>query len=262
MQLEVISLKADSKTHPTPILFVHGLWTGAWCWSEHFMGYFAARGYDCFAVALRGHGKSEGRERLRWTRLSEYVQDVAQTISQLPSAPILIGHSNGGAVVQKYLEGNSTPGAVLMGSVPPMRIFKTTLRTALGFPLPFLKSNLTMSLYPLVATPARAHRIFFSPRTPAELSAKYHPRLTDESFLGFLDILLFSPPNASKVKTPMLVLGGQDDWLFPPDQVEATGRAYKTEPILFQNMGHGMMLEPGWEEVADSIMLWLGKRGL
>jgi pimeloyl-ACP methyl ester carboxylesterase len=257
MRLEVISSSPKSKTHEVPVLFVHGLWTGVWCWSEHFMDYFATQGFECHALSLRGHGKSEGNERLRWIRLSEYVEDVAQVISELSSPPILIGHSNGGAVVQKFLEMNSAPAAVLMGSVPPWRIIRTTLRTAIRMPIPFLKSNLTMSLYPLVAKPAFARQVFFSPQTPTEFSDQYFPRLTDESFLEFLDILLLNPPASSNVKTPVLVLGGRDDFLFPPNVVNATAQAYGTKPIIFPSMGHGMMLEPGWQEVADRIILWL-----
>ncbi len=262
MQLEIVSRQAQTNAHSTPILFVHGLWTGVWCWSEHFMDYFAAQGFGCYALSLRGHGNSEGHKRLRWIRLSEYVEDVAQVVAQLPTAPILVGHSNGGAVVQKYLELHHAPAAVLMGSVPPGGVFKTALNTALKSPLPFLKANLTMSLYPLVETPELAHRVFFSPSTAREISAKYFPKLTDESFIEFLDIMLFNVPNAKKVKAPMLVLGAGEDFLFPPDQVEATARDYRTQATIFPKMGHGMMLEPGWQTVADKIVLWLRERGL
>ncbi|WP_230371066.1 hypothetical protein [Paludibacterium denitrificans] len=34
-----------------PLLFVHGAYCGAWCWQQHFLPWFAARGYDCWAVS-------------------------------------------------------------------------------------------------------------------------------------------------------------------------------------------------------------------
>jgi pimeloyl-ACP methyl ester carboxylesterase len=43
---------------PTPLLFVHGAWHGAWCWDEYFLDFFAGRGYRALAVSLRGHGNS------------------------------------------------------------------------------------------------------------------------------------------------------------------------------------------------------------
>ena len=39
-------------------------------------------------------------------------------------------------------------------------------------------------------------------------------------------------------------------------------RAYCTEAVFFPNMGHNMMLEPGWAAVAERIHRWLGAQGL
>ncbi len=67
MSIELLSRSPSSPSHPTPLLFIHGAWHGAWCWAEHFLDYFAAHGYAAHALSLRGHGNSPGRERLRWT---------------------------------------------------------------------------------------------------------------------------------------------------------------------------------------------------
>src|SRR5512147_764465 len=103
-KLEMISkypsngyLSAGSQ--PTPLLFIHGMMHGAWCWDVHFLDYFAQHGFAAHAVNLRGHGNSEGREALRWTRISDYVEDLANAVRQLPSPPVLIGHSMGGFII-------------------------------------------------------------------------------------------------------------------------------------------------------------------
>lgn len=83
MQLQVIIQEPSGNARPTPILFVHGMWHGAWCWSEHFLPYFTQHGYSSHAVSLRGHGDSEGCDRLRWTHLADYVSDVAQVAEGL-----------------------------------------------------------------------------------------------------------------------------------------------------------------------------------
>ena len=49
---------AAGADHPVPLLFVHGAWHAAWCWDEHFLGYFADRGYRAVALSFRGHGDS------------------------------------------------------------------------------------------------------------------------------------------------------------------------------------------------------------
>jgi alpha-beta hydrolase superfamily lysophospholipase len=64
------------------------------------------------------------------------------------------------------------------------------------------------------------------------------------------------------VKTSLLVLGGTDDQLVSPDEVRATARAYGTEAELFSNMAHDMMLEAGWQAVADRILNWLDELAL
>jgi pimeloyl-ACP methyl ester carboxylesterase len=261
MRLEVISRQPVSNVRPTPVLFVHGLWVGIWSWTEHFLDYFAEHGYAAHALSLRGHGNSEGRERLRWTRLSEYVADVAQVAEQLPAAPVLVGHSNGGAVVQKYLETHSAPAAVLMASVPPAGALATALRMARRHPLQFAKANLTFSLYPIVSTPELAREAFFSPSMPDEQVRTYCAKMRDESFLGFLDILALNLPRPQRVKAPVLVMGAANDTVFRPHQVEATARAYHTQAVIFPNMAHGMMLEAGWQSVADRIIAWLNEKG-
>ena len=65
MKLEIISKYPSDSTHPTPLLFIHGSLHGAWCWDVHFLDYFAQHGFAAHAVNLRGHGNSEGREKLR-----------------------------------------------------------------------------------------------------------------------------------------------------------------------------------------------------
>ena len=103
-ELEVIERKSTLPTAHPPLLFVHGSAHGAWCWAEHYLDYFAEHGFDAYALSLRGHGASGGRERLRWASVADYVDDVAEVAATLPSAPVVIGHSLGGMVVQKYLE--------------------------------------------------------------------------------------------------------------------------------------------------------------
>ena len=262
MKLEIISKYPVDSLHSTPLLFVHGAWHAAWCWDVHFLDYFAQHGFTAHAVSLRGHGNSEGRNNLRWIRIADYVEDVARTARQLPSPPAVIGHSMGGLVVQKYLEDALAPAAVLLASVPPAGVLATTLRIAKRHPVAFAKVNLTFSLYPLVATSQLAREAFFSEGLAEEQAQAYAKRLQDESYLGFLDMLVFNLPKPGRVKAPVLVLGGARDNIFSPGEVEATARAYKTQSEIFADMAHDMMLEPGWQTVAERILIWLNEREL
>jgi pimeloyl-ACP methyl ester carboxylesterase len=262
MQLETVTREPTGNPRPTPVLFIHGAFHGAWCWTENFLPYFAEHGYTSHALSLRGHGDSEGRERLRRTRIADYVADVEQVVGELPQTPILVGHSMGGLIVQKYLEKHPAPAGVLLAPSPVRGMWKTTARIALRHPLAFLKANVTLSLYPIIGTPSLAGEAFFSPEMPTERRDNYFGRMQDESYLAFLDMLALNLPSPKKVDVPLLVLGAERDFMFSRSEVEATARAYKTRAEFFPNMAHDMMLEAGWQSVADRILRWLGDRGL
>jgi alpha-beta hydrolase superfamily lysophospholipase len=180
----------------------------------------------------------------------------------LPAPPVVIGHSMGGAIVQKYLETHTAPAGILLAAMPPAGVLATTLRLALRHPLEFLQVNLMWSLYPLIRTPALARESFFSAAMPEERVRAFHAQLQDESFLAFLDMLAFNLPRPARVTTPLLVLGGAADTVFHPNEIEATARAYGTQATLFPNMAHDMMLEPDWPRVTKTMRTWLSERGL
>lgn len=257
MKYEIISKQPRIKKFATPLIFIHGAWHAAWCWDAHFLDYFSKRGFLTYAFSLRGHGKSEGREKLRWARISEYVSDLTSIVSTISNPPILIGHSMGGLVAQKYLEKHSAVAAVLLASVPPAGVLATTIRIALRHPIEFMKVNLTLSLYPLISTPDLAQEAFFSSNIAREKVERYCKFLQDESYLGFLDMLIMDLPRPEKVRTPMLVLGAEKDKLFYKNEIEATARAYKTNAEIIPNIAHDMMLEDGWEKVADRILVFI-----
>jgi len=51
----------------------------------------------------------------------------------------------------------------------------------------------------------------------------------------------------------MLVLGGERDRIFSVPEIQRTARAYRTTAEIVPGMGHDMMIEPGWEAVADRV---------
>src|SRR5262247_4706331 len=81
--LEVLECRPDIATARPPLLFVHGAFSGAWTFAEHFLPYFAAHGFPAYALSLRGHGGSYGREALAWASLADFVEDLEETIEAL-----------------------------------------------------------------------------------------------------------------------------------------------------------------------------------
>ncbi|HLO13333.1 MAG TPA: alpha/beta fold hydrolase [Anaerolineales bacterium] len=260
MKLEIISKYPVDEQRPTPLLFIHGTLHTASCWEVHFLDYFAQHRYAAHAVNLRGHGNSEGREKLRWTRIADFVEYVENAVRQLPIPPILIGHSMGGFIIQKYLEDHDAPAAVLLSSASPAGLLPTAIRTARRQPWVFAKVNLTMSLLPFIATPQLVGEAFFSDDLPKELLLEYWKQTQDDSFMAFLDMVALDLPKPAKVKTPLLVLGVARDNMIGPHEIEATARAYHTWAEIIPDVAHNSMLEQRWESVAERILLWLNER--
>lgn len=261
MSLELLTRLPTTTAKPTPILFVHGAWHAAWCWDEHFLSYFAGKGYASYALSLRGHGSSPNSKSLRWTSINDYVADVLEVANSFPTPPILVGHSMGGYIVQKVLEQYAAPAAVLLAPIPPAGTLGSIVRGTIRHPLALTKVTLTMTMYHAIGTPQLSKDLLFSPTMPDNQANAYFTRLQDESFrVIVLDAALLARPRPTAVKTPMLVLGAADDKVFTPAEIHTTARAYNTEATVFPNMAHDMMLEIGWQSVADTIINWLDKR--
>ena len=259
--LQVIDKGCVSQTHPVPLLFVHGAWHAAWCWDEYFLSFFADKGYRALAVSFRGHGSSPTPKPLRTCSLADYVEDVSTVAESLPTRPVVIGHSMGGVVVQKYLESHGAPAGVLMASVPPRGNLASGLRWMKRHPWHFAKIVITGKSLAYVNTPQLARERFFSAQTTDAQVLDYATRLQEESARAGVDGLL-NLPRPKRVTTALLVLGALDDGAVAPKEVRATARAYRTEAEFFPDIGHDMMLEPGWAAVAERIHTWLGTQGL
>jgi pimeloyl-ACP methyl ester carboxylesterase len=256
---EMISRRAAAPSDRPPLLFVHGAWGGAWMWEEHFLDYFAARGFDAHAPSLRAHGRSGAAGALRWLRLRDYVEDVARAAASLPRPPVIVGHSMGGLLVQRYVEAHPVAGVALLCSVPPSGMGRSALRVARHHPLVMLRVNLTLSLMPLIEDVEVAHHLLSSPAMPLDRFRPYHARLQDESVRAFAEMLVPArrrPPAG----TPVLVLGAAHDFLFDEHDVRATAAAYGVRAEIVPDIGHTVMLEPDWERFAGRLGDWLDER--
>ena len=263
MKLEFINRKLDGETKATPLLFVHGKWHGAWCWDEYFLPYFAAHGYDCTALSLRGHAGSKGREGLRWYSIADYVSDVEQVASQFDTPPVIIAHSMGGFITQKYLEKHpETSAAVLLTAIPPTGLWPTILSLLRQRPDLVLKTLVTLNPWMMLETQEKARWVLFSDNLPEELLQKYYRQMNGESFRALLDELGLNLVRTKRIQTPLLVIGAENDTVIFPSMVQATARIYGTGAEIFPDMAHDVMLETGWKKVAKRILDWLNTRGL
>lgn len=259
--LEVLARTPVGASKAAPLLFVHGAFAGAWCWEEHFLPFFAEAGYAAYALSLSGHGGSRGRERLDHLSIADYVADLAEVVERLPVPPVLVGHSMGGFVVQKYLEKHQAAAAVLMCSVPPQGLMSS------AFGMMFSRPGLLKDLNNLmnggtVALESLREALFAQPVGTEELT-RFYRLAQPESHRALWDMSMFSLPRTERVqRTPLRVQGAEFDHLIPASLVSMTARTYGVDPVIFQGMGHGLMLERDWQQPAQDILDWLQASGL
>lgn len=254
------------------IVLVHGICHGAWCW-ENFIDFFATEGYQCYAVSLRGHGKSEGRATLNSFTLSDYVEDVKTVVGKCTTKPFLIGHSMGGAVVQQYIGkyADTVQGAVLFAPATAPRmtlwdvmpknrnlVFATLI--AFGWELMFSKEYITQWAAFFTGTDKNGKKV-----QRVKNTSDYAELLQPESMKVIRELSKADYSDNYSIDIPVFVIGSYADQYFPQKSLEKTATAYahngKTALIILDYLCHDMMLddyEPeAWKASAEPVLAFI-----
>jgi len=244
----------------TPLLFLHGAFIGAWIWRDHFLPWFARLGYASFALSLRGHGGSESNKELNYLSIADYVEDVDACIADLNEqglpTPVLIGHSMGGFVAQKYLEQGYAPAVVLLCAVPPQGLLLSQLHVLSAKPELLLELN--RIFYGGEVSLSAIEEALFAQPVETEVLRRFRAHMQSESERAIWDMSLFNLPLLPRwQRPPLLVLGAEKDLLVPSFLVEATAHTYGLTAQIFPNMGHAVTHERDWFLVATAIAEWL-----
>lgn len=208
---------------------------------------------------MRGHGQSEGHEHLDNWGLSDYVLDVLYAMSTIDDIPILVGHSLGGAILQKLLGGHRVPvrAAILLAPAPAggltlswrLKVTIKNFRQTLQFAKVADGSNITIDRI--------KNSLFLNNRVPLEVVEKITPLFQAESKRAVKDSNKPFTPYYSNVTIPLLVIGSAADLLFSTEELNKTAAAYGLKPVILPDMCHDMQLDPDWEKGADEILRYI-----
>ncbi len=256
MTLELIANNPVLKNDSPPILFLHGMWHGAWCW-EYFLKDFAELGYQAYAMSLSNHGQSPQKKNINFLSINDYVEDLKTVVNSLEHSPILIGHSMGGFIIQKYLEKYPAPKAVLIAPVPPYGVWAGTFKTIASFPLAFLTANLTLNLKRIISSLDTYKAMMLSKNISDSEAKRFHKKIDNESFRAYIDMLGLNLVNTKKINTAIMILGGEQDFAVPLKALKKTAEIYGVKPEVFASMGHDIMLEPDHKLIVNKIHNWL-----
>ncbi len=251
VRCEIVHAGPERDDGRPPLLFVHGVRHAAWCW-ERWQAGLAERGWRSAAVSLRGHGGSDGS--LRGATLRAYVDDVVAAAEGLGSAPVLVGHSMGGILVQRAVHRTPARGLALVAPAPA--------HSGLGFALTAARRNPRAILPVFLGRPIGfTRRDLLSDGVPDAEADAVVARLGGESALAQFQITAQRrpPPRAG---CPVLVLATPDDRIIPPAYVARTAGFQGVPVNWYPGLQHDVILEPGGDTALAALGDWLDREVL
>lgn len=258
LEIRSVLPRSNRRKPNPPLLFVHGAYCDAWCWEVHILPWFAAAGYPAYALSLRGHGKSPGREDLGSLHLEDYMDDIRQVVAGLPARPVLIGHSMGATLVERLVAAETFPGAALVCPVPASGLLPVLTRLWWGRPDFFWHAQKLHrgAIDPVAMSTLR--EFYFTTNASPEILAGAMRHLSPESPRAVMELAWRGmSPRPPAHDTPMCVITAGADALFTPDEAQATAARHGIEAIVLEGLPHMLMLEPGWEQLALALRDWI-----
>lgn len=257
--LELREQKANIKLFRTPLLMIHGAAGGAW-YFQYYMNYLSAHGFDCYALSLRGHGNSEGIEDIDTFTLDDYVEDVYQAVQLMDRKPVLLGHSMGGAVVQKYLgKYQDTIQSVVLLAPATAGGFDETSPLGMFFmdAKQFLRTMRALHPDEKITLEQLINDKIFSNRFDADDLREIKSKLQRESVAVRKDLTQPFLSEKFKREVDVLVIGSKDDHVLLSDQILKTAQFFDVEPVWLDNLCHFMTIDPSWTKGADEVLKFL-----
>jgi pimeloyl-ACP methyl ester carboxylesterase len=240
-----------STTRP-PILFVHGMFGGAWMFAD-WQRRFAELGYSSLAVNLRGHWGSRPVPEIGKVSVREYVDDALAAAATL-GRPIVVGHSMGGLIAQKLAELDAVCAAALLCAAPPRGI---TVASPSLLVRQLKHAPAVLLSRPLMPDRRDAEALMFN-RVPSAEHEALLARMVPESGRAGRELSLgMIAVDERRVRAPVLSVTALDDRFVVPRVGRAIARKYGAEAMELAEHAHYLLAEPGWERVADAVAAWL-----
>lgn len=241
----------------SPLLLIHGLWSGSWCWRQ-WATHFSNLGWECWAVNLRGRVE-EGRPKvLEQLTFQDCVEDLKRVIGDASFPPVLLAHGLGGLMAQKVAEEKKISALILLSSRAPAGIKVVTSRAL---------RLLHLKYWPLIflGRPFCLQEKDFRRIWLASLAENQHPEILrsmvpDSSHL----IKEFFAPRAeidpARIRCPVRIIAGSDDRIVPVSSLRKMAQRLSADFREYPNHGHWVMGEDRGEEIVRDIHRWLVQR--
>jgi len=264
--------------HQQPsVVFIHGLWIHATSW-QPWVDLFEKAGYECHAPGWPGVRSTvaearEFPEEIADKGIDDVVDHYLSYFNMLDTKPILVGHSFGGMITEKLLGMNAAAAGIAIDAAQ--------IKGVLPLPLSSLRSTL-----PVFKNPANKHRSVSL--TNEQFRYAFGNALTEEESTELFErwaipapgkplfeaaaanFSLHSPAavdTANDDRGPLLLIMGGQDHTVPEAITKSTLKQYRgsyavTDLLEFEDRGHSLTIDAGWQEIAETCLEWLEKQSL
>ncbi|MEA2216403.1 MAG: hypothetical protein QOK19_1964 [Solirubrobacteraceae bacterium] len=272
---EAEQVRRANESGRQPIAFVHGLWLLPNSW-DRWASLFEEAGYttiqpgwpDDPETVEEANANPEVFAHKSVGQIADHVEDV---MSGLDKKPAIIVHSFGGLLVQ-ILAGRGLAAATVAISPAPFR-------GVLPLPISALKSA-----RPVLSNPANRHRAvpltyeqfrfgFANAVDEDEAKELYATYAVPGSGTPIFQAAAanLNPWTEAKVNSkspergPLLIISAEKDNTAPPAIANASYKKQKrnddaeTETLEMPNRGHGLVVDSGWREVAETSLAFLAR---
>lgn len=272
---EAAQVRAANDSGRQPVVFVHGLWLLQSSW-DAWRELFESRGYATVAVDWP-HDEADvpaaraNPDSLAGTSVADVADHVAEVVASLDRKPVLVGHSFGGLLVQMVAGRGLAAATVSIDPAPSRGVL----------PLPF--SALKAS-FPVLGNPANRSRTVTL--TFEQFRYGFANAVTEEEARHLYDTFHTPAPGrplfqaatanifpwtvvkadaANPERGPMLVVTGEQDNIVPFALANAAFKrqrknaAHPTELVEIPGVGHSLVIDSHWTEVADAALTFLAK---
>jgi non-heme chloroperoxidase len=257
-----------------PVVFVHGLWLLSSSWNR-WRKLFEDKGYTTIAPGWPDDPETfeeaiQDPEVFAHKRVKQVTDYYLDAISQLKTKPAIVGHSFGGLIAQRLAgEGASTvtvaiDPAPFRGVLPlPLSALKSA-SAVLGNPLNYGRAvRLTFEQFRFafanVVDEAEAHELYETYSVPAPGAPLFQAATAN-----------LNPWTEAAVNTnnpdrgPLLIISGEHDNTVPWAIAHASYKQQEknagvTEIQEIPDRGHSLVIDHGWQEVAETALTFIEK---
>ncbi|MBW2183094.1 MAG: alpha/beta hydrolase [Deltaproteobacteria bacterium] len=268
---EVVKIKNLALEHYLPdkeikdkrILFVHSSGHGSWMW-KNFLSYFAERGYDSWALNLRGHHLSDPVDDWEKVGVSEYLEDIAKAVDRVGGDVVLVGHSMSGLLILKYAESHRVAGLIVSQSGLPRSLMQEKGIEIKG-PMPG-KGQREIKSGAIVPMKDRAlvEKMLFDKDNVEKESVDLVLKMLGEESARVGGEIMQMELVPEKIRAPLYVLGFDANKIgikMPVDLNKVLAEELKARDYkVIEPGGHDYMLEKNWQEYAHQFEVWINSR--